>query len=106
MTLVTAGWLIFNLSEADLGVHPSEETHHSISFYCDDIQKTVDDLRLRGVEFTSGISDEGWGMLTHFRMPGNMEVELYQPKYAKRSPREISRIKSTTRARGKSRKRI
>jgi len=100
------GWLIFDMPEADLGIHPSDKVIHSISFYCDDIHKTVEDLRSRGVEFSSGITDEGWGLLTHFRMPGNMEVELYQPKYAKRSPREISRTKATTRARGKSRKRI
>ncbi|MGP8125983.1 MAG: VOC family protein [Nitrososphaerales archaeon] len=78
------GWLIFDLPEGDLGVHPSDRVFHSISFYCDDISKTVKDLKSRGVEFTSGITDQGWGMLTHFRMPGDMEVELYEPKYEKR----------------------
>ncbi len=77
------GWLIFDVPEADLGCHPSDKTFHSISFYCDDIHKTVADLKSRGVKFTSGITDEGWGMLTHFRMPGNMQVELYEPKYRK-----------------------
>ncbi len=77
------GWLIFDLPEGDLGVHPSDRVFHSISFYCDDISKTVKDLKSRGVEFTSGITDQGWGMLTHFRMPGDMEVELYEPKYEK-----------------------
>src|SRR5437899_10940559 len=71
------GWLIFDLQEADLGVNPSDKAHHSISFYCDDIHKTVQDLKSRGVEFSSRISDEGWGLLTHFRMPGDLEVELY-----------------------------
>src|SRR5712664_4761127 len=101
---VGEGWLIFDIPEADLGIHPSDKVSHSISFYCDDIHKTVEDLRSRGVEFSSGITDEGWGLLTHFRMPGGMEVELYQPRYAKRSPRKISRTKATTRARRKSRK--
>jgi hypothetical protein len=67
------------MPEADLGIHPSDKVIHSISFYCGDIHKTVEDLRSRGVEFSSGITDEGWGLLTHFRRPGNMEVELYQP---------------------------
>ena len=98
------GWLIFDIPEADLGVHPSDNAYRSISFYCNDIHKTVEELRLRGVEFSSGITDEGWGLLTHFRMPGGMEVELYQPTYEKRSRRKISRTKATTRARGKSRK--
>ena len=75
--------MIFDVEEADLGCHPAEEAYHSISFYCDDIKKSVDELRSRGVEFTSGITDEGWGLLTHLKMPGNMIVELYQPKYSK-----------------------
>src|SRR5437867_5946245 len=77
------GWLIFDVHEADLGCHPAEKVTHSVSFYCDDIEKTVKDLKSRGVEFTSAISDEGWGLLTHFRMPGDMVMELYQPKYNK-----------------------
>ena len=79
------GWLIFDMPEADLGCHPSDRAFHSVSFYCDDIHKTVEELKARGVEFTSGVSDEEWGLLTHFRMPGDVEVELYQPKYQKRS---------------------
>ena len=91
------GWLIFDLPEADLGVHPSDKTYHSISFYCDDIRKTVKELKSRGVEFSSDISNESWGLLTHFRMPGNVEVELYQPKYQERI-----RKTSKTRAHSKS----
>jgi len=78
-------WLIFDLPEADLGCHPSDSVSHSISFYCDDIHKTVEELKSRGVKFTSDITDEEWGLLTHFQMPGDMEVELYQPKYEKRT---------------------
>jgi len=95
------GWLIFDLPEGDLGVHPSDRVSHSISFYCDDISKTVEDLKSRGVEFTSGITDEGWGMLTHFRMPGDMEVELYEPKYEKRARGESQRAETTLRRKAK-----
>jgi hypothetical protein len=77
------GWLIFYMPEADLGCHPSDRIYHSISFYCNDIKRTVEELKSRGVELTSGITDEGWGLLTHFRMPGDVGVELYQPKYEK-----------------------
>jgi hypothetical protein len=98
------GWLIFNLSEADLGVHPSDKAYHSISFYCDDIDKTVNDLKSRGVEFSSRITDEGWGLLTHFRMPGDLDVELYQPKYEKRSTRKTSRGRASPRSRPKKRR--
>jgi len=98
------GWLIFDLPEADLGVHPSDRAYHSISFYCDDIHKTVENLKSRGVEFSSGISDERWGLLTHFRMPGSLEVELYQPKYEKRSTRKTSRARVPLRSRPKKRR--
>ena len=84
------GWLIFDMPEADLGCHPSDRTFHSISFYCDDINRTVEELRSRGVEFTTDISDESWGLLTHFRMPGDMVVELYQPKYKKHAQSRVS----------------
>lgn len=77
------GWLIFDLPESDLGVHPADHAFHSLSFYCDDIFKTVDDLKGRGVEFTSHVSEQSWGWITRFRMPGDIEVELYQPKYRK-----------------------
>jgi Glyoxalase/Bleomycin resistance protein/Dioxygenase superfamily len=98
------GWLIFDIPEADLGVHPSDKVHHSISFYCDDIHKTVEDLKSRGVEFSSAITDEKWGFLTHFRMPGNLEVELYQPKYAKRAVRKTPKLRVRARTRAKNRR--
>ena len=89
-TDVGDGWLIFDMPEADMGVHPTDHPGsppsgtHAISFYCDDIHKTVAELKSRGVEFTKGVEDQGFGLVTHFRMPGEIEVQLYQPKYAKR----------------------
>ncbi len=90
-TDVGEGWLIFDLPEADMGCHPTEAGDgkpsgtHYISFYCDDIEKTVAELKGRGVEFTDEISDVGYGHAIHFRMPGDFEVELYQPRYSKGS---------------------
>jgi len=88
-TDVGGGWLIFDLPEADMGCHPEKAadgqpsgTHH-ISFYCDDVEKTVAELRARGVEFIDGISDVGYGLATHFKVPGDFTVELYQPRYKK-----------------------
>ena len=85
------GWLIFELPEADMGCHPAAETGgdgmpsgtHAISFYCDDIHETVAELKGRGVEFDGGIEDAGFGLVTHFIMPGDVRVQLYQPRYAK-----------------------
>jgi len=89
-TDVGDGWLIFDIPEADLGCHPSSTEGgkpsgtHDISFYCDDIHQTVEELSSRGVEFTDDISDAGYGWVTHFTMPGRITVQLYQPRYQKR----------------------
>lgn len=89
-TDVGEGWLIFDLPEAEMGCHPAEKekgcpsgTHH-ISFYCDDIERTVAELKGRGVEFTDGVTDMGYGLVTHFKVPGGFEVQLYQPRYTKK----------------------
>ena len=88
-TDVGDGWLIFDLPEAEMGCHPADDSDGQpsgtpyISFYCDQIEKTVADLKSRGVHFTDEITDVGYGRATHFTMPGNIEVELYEPKYAK-----------------------
>ena len=85
---VGEGWLIFNPPEADLGVHPTEGGEPGsgtadISFSCDDIARTVEELRGRGVEFTQEVEDHGYGLVTFFKVPGDFKVQLYQPKYAK-----------------------
>lgn len=82
------GWLIFDAPEADLGVHPTEGSNVAsgtadISFYCDDIEQTMKELQSRGVEFTQGVEDQGYGLVTYVKAPGGFAVQLYQPKYAK-----------------------
>ena len=39
------GWLIFGIPMAEAAVHPADETRHEISFWCDDIEATVAELR-------------------------------------------------------------
>ena len=91
-TDVGEGWLIFDLPEADMGCHPSEvdapSGTHDISFYCDDIEQTVAELKGRGVEFTQPVTDRGYGLVTHFRVPGGFAVQLYQPLYSKRAQQQ------------------
>lgn len=82
------GWLLFDPPEAEIGCHPSDRTAHELSFYCDDIEATVKELEAKGVEFTKPISDEGFGLVTWFRLPDGSDIHLYQPHYErKRSPR-------------------
>lgn len=85
------GWL-FDLPDAEMGCHPAEtEGHgapsgtHYISFCCDDIEATVAELEEKGVEFTGGVIDAGYGLTTRFRVPGGFEVELYEPRYTRES---------------------
>jgi len=88
-TDVGGGWLIFDLPEADMGCHPADAEHgapsgtHDISFYCDDIDQSVAELKAKGVEFTEPVADHGYGLVTHFKVPGDFRVQLYQPRYQK-----------------------
>jgi hypothetical protein len=93
------GWLIFDFAEADLGVHPTEGKDvksgtHDISFFTDDVEGTVAEMKRKGVEFDDDIQDHGYGLVTHFTMPGGVKVQLYQPKYAKKPARK-SKPRST-----------
>ncbi|MGQ0737435.1 MAG: VOC family protein [Bacteroidota bacterium] len=85
------GWLIFDLPEADMGVHPADNSGeegspsgtHDISFYCENIQQTVDELKSKGVVFKGEVEDHGYGFVTYFKVPGDFYLQLYQPKYKK-----------------------
>ena len=54
---------------------------HDISFYTDDIRATVSQLKAKGVEFVQEVKDEGYGLVTFFRAPGGLKLQLYQPAY-------------------------
>lgn len=91
------GWLIFDVSEVEIGCHPARTKFQGISFYCDDLSKTIAELKRRGVEFTSDVREEEWGRVTRFRLPGGDEVELYEPKYKRRHARARRTIRPATR---------
>jgi catechol 2,3-dioxygenase-like lactoylglutathione lyase family enzyme len=88
-TDVGEGWLIFDVADAEMGCHPADPEKGApsgmphISFYCDDINKTVADLKKKGVEFTGNVEDHGYGLVTHFKVPGDFAVQLYQPRYTR-----------------------
>jgi catechol 2,3-dioxygenase-like lactoylglutathione lyase family enzyme len=80
------GWLIFKLPPAELGIHPAARGaapsgHHELYLMCDDVEATVTDLEGKGVEFTSPVSDQGFGLVATLRIPGGGEIGLYQPKH-------------------------
>ncbi len=88
---VGEGWWIFDFPEGDLGIHPAEDPAdaglHDVSIYCDDIHGTVRELESRGVVFTAEVADHGYGLVTYFRVPGGIRVQLYEPRYVKRGKR-------------------
>ena len=56
-----------------MGCHPADPDEGApsgtpdISFYCDDIAKTVAELTAKGVEFTGPPADHGYGLVTRFK---------------------------------------
>ena len=48
---------------------------------CDDIERTVEELKAKGVEFVDPITDEGFGLTTSLKVPGAGPLGLYQPAY-------------------------
>lgn len=78
------GWLIFALPPGEIAAHPAEtgqSGRHEIYLMCDDIQRTVSDLKAKGVEFDGEISDRGWGVLATMIVPGLGSLGIYQPRH-------------------------
>jgi catechol 2,3-dioxygenase-like lactoylglutathione lyase family enzyme len=78
------GWLIFALPPAELAAHPAgadESGRHELFLMCDDVQKTVADLKGKGVKFSRPVTDRGWGLLTTLKLPGGGELGLYEPRH-------------------------
>jgi len=80
-------WLIFALPPAELGVHPGEGptfdagVRHQLSFMCDDLDATVDELRAKGIDIQGEPQSAGWGITTTMVLPGGLDVMLYQPRH-------------------------
>lgn len=99
-TDVGGGWLIFDLPASEIAAHPVGEREEGdggedaareepapgvaqLSFYCDDIEGTMRTLREKGVEFATGVTDEGWGLLATMQATPDVQVDLYQPRYGR-----------------------
>jgi hypothetical protein len=75
------GWLIFSLPPAELAAHPIDgDAHHELYLMCEDVA-TVEEMSGKGVEFTSEISDEAFGLMTALRLPGGSDLALYEPRH-------------------------
>jgi catechol 2,3-dioxygenase-like lactoylglutathione lyase family enzyme len=80
-------WLIFALPPAELGIHPGEGpafdagVRHQLSFMCDDLDTTIDELRAKGIDIQGEPQNAGWGTTTTIVLPGGLDVMLYQPRH-------------------------
>jgi len=76
------GWLIFALPPAEVAAHPTDGPgRHELYLMCDDIGATVEELRAKGVEFTGPVEEERWGLVTAIKLPGGVELGLYEPRH-------------------------
>jgi hypothetical protein len=81
------GWLIFALPPGELGVHPAEGStyqsgvRHQLTLMCDNIGTTVRELRAKGITIPGEPKDEGWGVTVVMKLPGGVDVMLYQPRH-------------------------
>lgn len=76
-------WIELKIGRAETGIvlftPPGHEdrvgTFSGLSFVCDNVQKTFEELRARGVEFVQEPKTESWGTSAIFRDPdGNSYV--------------------------------
>ena len=78
------GWLIFALPPAELAAHPAaaESGGYELYLMCENIEATVRELEAKGVEFSGGVTQQRWGLLTTINLPGGGRLGLYEPLHA------------------------
>ena len=82
------GWLIFALPAAELAFHPGENGRHQLYLMCDDLDDALDDLKRKGAKVSDEVSEQPWGRLGSFRLPGGGELWIYEPHHP--SPKQSS----------------
>ncbi|MGA7911875.1 MAG: VOC family protein, partial [Candidatus Dormiibacterota bacterium] len=77
------GFLIFKAPPAELAMHPEpgSQGRHEVFLMCHDIGKTMPKLKSKGVEFVGSVSEQRWGKVVRFKVPGAGELALYQPSH-------------------------
>ena len=53
----------------------------SVMFAVDDLDATVADLRVKGIEFRGEPEDQGFGIVMTMVLPGGVEMLLYEPRH-------------------------
>jgi catechol 2,3-dioxygenase-like lactoylglutathione lyase family enzyme len=75
------GWLIFAMPQAEAAFHDSESNDkHELYLMSADITATLKDLTSKNVT-VSDVTEQRWGKLATFRLPGGGKIGIYQPKH-------------------------
>jgi catechol 2,3-dioxygenase-like lactoylglutathione lyase family enzyme len=83
------GWSIFAMPPSEAAFHDSDNNDkHELYFMCDDIAATLKELKSKDVK-VSDMSEERWGKLATFTLPGGGKIGIYEPKHA--SPLKLDR---------------
>jgi hypothetical protein len=78
---VGGGWLIFALPPSEAAFHPNQHSNaHEFYLMCDDVEGCRRSLADAGIN-SSEVTDEGWGLLSSFRLPGGSSIGFYQPRH-------------------------
>jgi hypothetical protein len=81
------GWMIFDLPPSEIAVHPGEGPtfdsgiRHQFSMMCDNIVKTVAELKAKGIAVTTEPTRERWGTHVMLALPGGCDVMVYEPHH-------------------------
>jgi len=77
------GWLVFKSPPGEIGIHPADTHVHREELFlmCADVKAEVARLKAKGVEFTSPITEQQWGLVTQFKLPDGERLGLYQPTH-------------------------
>ena len=75
------GWLIFAMPPLEAAFHDSEHNdQHELFLMCDNIAATLKDLKSKKVK-VSDVTEQRWGTLASFTLPGGGKIGVYQPKH-------------------------
>jgi hypothetical protein len=78
---VGGGWLIFALPPSEAAFHPHQRSKaHEFYLMCDDIEGCRRALADAGIDSVK-VADEGWGLLSSFKLPGGSSIGFYQPRH-------------------------
>ncbi|MGA7624346.1 MAG: hypothetical protein WCA91_12270 [Candidatus Acidiferrales bacterium] len=79
------GWLIFALPPAELAIHPTGDLpHHELYLMCDDIHKTMNELKAKNVQFARPVKEEQWARRLQSKFQAEAKWDFTSPNIRSR----------------------